>query len=359
MFGSWFNSRSATIGVDVGRSAVKFAQIDLDEDTPRLIASASVEVPAAQRATATGPLETFEQCVDEALASNPFRGRRAMLGLPASYVHIDRLRLAPMLTDGDLARAVTYESIDRLPFHPSRAKLRHHLAGLVYEKDEQRSEVLVMAVRQDVTERLLSVAAKAKLDVVGLRPEPMALAEAFARCGSDRGRAIVDIGHGSARLYIACGARIEFARSIGIGWQHLCPRADSADEKPQDTESAANASEARRGASTSLLAPAAVAAARARGTATTTQDFDALRRLARELSLSLHYHAETFPASPVGELVFVGGASLHRKTCQHLAAALGLTARPADLVSLSPDAPARPDLAVAICLSLATPDGNG
>jgi Tfp pilus assembly PilM family ATPase len=345
MFGSWFNSKTATIGIDVGRSAIKLAQIEVaDDQTPRLVASASIEVPAAQRATAAGPLEALAQSIDATLEQNGFRGRRAIFGLPATYVHIDRVRLAATLAEDEIHKSVAFECTDRLPFPPSRAKLRHHLAGQVYENDEQRHEVIVMAVRQDVTERMLSIASKAKLEIVGLRPEPMALAEAFGRDKNDRCRAIVDIGHGATRLYVARGARIEFARSIGIGWQHMGPRPAAAEEKGEW--------EATSTAGTT----AGVITADAR--ATTTTNIDAIRRLARDLSLSLHYHAETFPASPVAELVFVGGASLHRRTCQQIAAALGLQSRPADLVALSPDAPAKPELAVAICLSLSTPDGG-
>lgn len=344
MFGSWFNSKTPTIGIDVGRSAIKLAQIAMDEQTPRLVASASIEVPAAQRATSAGPIEAFQQAVDETLAQHEFRGRRVILGLPATYVHIDRLRLSSTLGEDEIHKAVSYESVDRLPFHPSRAMLRHHVAGQVYENDEPRHEVILMAVRSDVTERLLSAAAKAKLDVVGIRPEPMALVEAFGRDGGDRGRAIVDIGHGSTRLYVACGAKIQFARSIGIGWQHVSPR----------TETEGNAAEESSGGATAT----AVLTTDGTKTATAT-NLEAIRRLSRELSLSLHYHQETFPASTVSELVFVGGASLHRRTCQQIASAVGLPARPADLIALSPDAPAKPEFAVAICLSLSSPDGNG
>jgi type IV pilus assembly protein PilM len=344
MFGSWFNSKTPTIGIDVGRSAIKLAQVGLgDDQTPRLVASASIEVSAAQRATAAGPLEALGQSIDETLTQSGFRGRRVILGLPATYVHIDRVRLAATLAEDEIQKSVAFECTDRLPFPPSRAKLRHHVAGQVYENDEQRHEVIVMAVRQDVTERLLSIAAKAKLEVVGLRPEPLALAETFGRDGSDRCRAIVDIGHGATRLYVARGARIEFARSIGIGWQHMGPRPAAAEERGEWEATLAGGSSA------------GVMTTEARSTAT---NIDAIRRLARDLSLSLHYHAETFPTSSVAELIFVGGASLHRRTCQQIAAALGVQSRPADLVALSPDAPAKPELAVAICLSLSAPDGG-
>jgi len=342
MFSNWFNAKTPVIGVDIGRSAVKLAQVTVEAGVPRMGASAAIEVPEAQRETSAGPLEAFEEGVNDAIARDGFRGRRVILGLPATYVHIDRLRIATTLAGDELREAITWEAADKLPFHPTRAVLRHLVAGVVYHNDEQRQEVILMAVRKDVTTRLLGAAAKAKLDVVGIRPEPMALAEAFGREGGERQRAIVDIGHGATRMYVSRGARIEFARSIGIGWQHL---------RPQCVDAAGNAeASSATGASGDLLvAPAGARAA---------LDREAMQRLTRELSLSLHYHAETFPASSVQELTFVGGASTHRQTCQQLAAGVGLPTRTADLIALAPDARVRPDLAVAISLSLAKPDGE-
>jgi Tfp pilus assembly PilM family ATPase len=354
MFGNWFNSKGPTIGIDVGRSAIKLAQVGDDDGAPRLVASASIEVPPAQRATSAGPLEVFQQTIDDVLASNDFRGRRVIIGLPATYVHIDRLRLSPMLSEDELRQAVTWESADKLPFHPSRGMLRHLVAGVVYEHDEQRNEVILLAVRQDVTDRLLAAAAKAKLDVVGLRPEPMALAEVFGRADAERNRAVVDIGHGSTRLYVMRGAKLEFARSIGIGRQHIGTRAEDAQAASRIAQRDADVQPRDTTPTTAVLAPSARAAA----VATPNSNAEPLRRLVRELSLSLHYHEETFPGSPVKELAFVGGTSLQRRTCQQIAAGVGINSRAADLLALSPDAPARPDLAVAISLSLATPDGN-
>jgi type IV pilus assembly protein PilM len=368
MIRKWFNSKSPSIGIDFGRSSVKLAQVSEEGGVPRLTASATVDVPEAQRSSSSASMELFQRSVEAALSQNGFRGRRAVLGLPASSVHIDRIRLAPNLDEEQIKQALQWETIDRLPFHPSRATLRHLVAGVVYENDEPRSEVIVMAVRQEVTERLLAAAAKAKLDVVGLRPEPVALFDAFGRCKTPGGataggaaRAIVDIGHGSTRLYIAAGRRAEFARSIGIGRQHLdSQRAGvglavgnyAAAEAARVVFAGADADADGDGnTATALLAPADAVATRARETGVDSP----LGRLVNELSLSLHYHAETFPTSAIREVVFVGGASRDREVCRRISSALRLPARAADPLAQSGDPPAatRPEMAVAISLSLA------
>src|SRR5687768_5077085 len=128
-----FGSKASPIGVDVGRSSMKLAQVAMEDGAPKLVASATIEVPEAARSSSAGPLELFQREFDRALNANGFRGRQVVLGLPASYMHLDRLRLPTTLTEEQMRQAVAWESIDKLPFHPSKALLRHILAGKVYD----------------------------------------------------------------------------------------------------------------------------------------------------------------------------------------------------------------------------------
>src|SRR5688572_9665388 len=230
-----FRSKPAPIGVDVGRSAMKLAQVAHEDGKMKLVASATIEVPAAARSSSAGPLELFGREMDRALNANGFRGRQVVLGLPASYMHVDRLRLPTTLNDEQMRQAVAWESIDKLPFHPSKAMLRHLVAGQAYDNDETKSEVIVMAARQELTDRLIQTATKAKLEILSMRPEPLALVDGFHRAAKSEAKtnaktdakqakepartfAMIDVGHGATRLYIASGACVQFARVIGIGW---------------------------------------------------------------------------------------------------------------------------------------------
>lgn len=356
----WFGSKTDAIGVDVGRSSLKLAQVSATGGKVRLAAAATVDVPETLRSSSTGPIELFQEAIDRALSGNGFRGRRVVLGLPASCMHIDRLRLPPTLTADQMRQTVAWESIDRLPFHPSRAMLRHLVAGEVYDSQERCSEVIVLAARNELIESLLGAAKRAKLDVVGLVPEPIALvggiaaaagqpADAADKTPDQSTRAIIDIGHGSTRLYIAHGTVIQFARCIAIGWSHLDATARTS--APEDAEFGAVRMTRSENGQT------AVAGARA-GAGISAES---LRRLVHELSLSCHYHSETFPNHPISDGMVVGGVAGQARLCAQFSAVMGVPVRAGDPLSPFGQQTARaagggiqsrPEWAVAIGLSL-------
>ena len=58
--------------------------------------------------------------------------------------------------------------------------MRHIVAGEVYQDQEPKNEVILMAASRELVNQFLAAAAKAKLDVVGMNVEPKALVDCFA-----------------------------------------------------------------------------------------------------------------------------------------------------------------------------------
>src|SRR5690606_27955694 len=127
-----------------------------------------------------------------------FTGRKAVLGLPSSMMHLLHLRL-PKMDAAAMQTALTFEAAGKLPFDPVSGILRHHPVGDIYTNDGPRQEVICTAVRRDHVELLLNAAEKARLDVVGMVASPMALRDGFGRMyrranDGDTGFCFVDIG---------------------------------------------------------------------------------------------------------------------------------------------------------------------
>jgi type IV pilus assembly protein PilM len=222
---SWFAPSGNPIGVDFGSDSLRMAQVDAADGEFRLVAAASADVPSQIRQDPTARLNFFADTIRDLLASGNFRGRRAILSLPAASTFIQHLRM-PKLEDEELRKALPWEARGKLPIDPTHAVLRHIVAGEIYQEQEQKNEVILMAASRELVNQLLASAARAKLDVVGMNVEAKALVDCFTqiyrrKSDAEATTCYVDIGSSGTRVVISKGAGILFARSIPIGGEHF------------------------------------------------------------------------------------------------------------------------------------------
>src|SRR4051812_35600905 len=222
---NWFAPRANPIGVDFGSDCLRLAQVQYTGGEYKLIAAASADVPNMVRHDAAARLAFFVETTRDLLAQGKFQTRQAVLALPASCMHIQHLRVAKM-DEAETTKALVWEARGKLPIDPSTALLRHLIAGEVYQDQEPKTEVIVMAAAREWVNQLLSAAAKARLDVVGMNVEPKALVDCFAhvyrrKTDQDLTNCFLDIGCGATRVTIARGQHILFARAIPIGGDHF------------------------------------------------------------------------------------------------------------------------------------------
>jgi type IV pilus assembly protein PilM len=339
----FFGSATTPIGVDFGSASLKLAQLDGagdgTGDGAALLAFAEREVPPDIANDPAARLQFFAKEIPQLLSRGSFRGRRAVLGLPAAVTCLERVRI-PLLDEAGFRQAIEYEAALRLPFIPAQALIRHIVAGEVYEGDERRSEVIVMATRRKLIDELLAIASRAQLEVVGFNAEPIAIATCVAARGGATPAAadksattaaavmIVDIGNSGSRIYIVVDGQIRFARAVNVGAAEL----DRAVAQRLSVTSAE--ARARR------MELSTTRALHGYGTGADTAKqldeklvrvehacFVTFRKLAHELLLSSRYFHTTFPSVHVGEVMFLGGAAAHRRLCQLVAEEVGLKYR--------------------------------
>jgi type IV pilus assembly protein PilM len=391
---SWFAPTGNPIGVDFGTDGLRMAQVEAADGEYRLVAAASAEVPAQIRQDPTARLNFFTETVRDRLASGNFRGKRAILSLPAASCFIQHLRM-PRLEEEELKKALPWEARGKLPIDPTHALLRHIVAGEVYQDSEQKNEVILMAAARELVNQLLGAAAKAKLDVVGMNVEPKALVDCFTniyrrKSDADQTTCYVDIGCSGTRAVIARGPQILFARAIQVGGDHfnravasalkmsledakvlrikvcslgapapvaagtVAPEAQQRHAAPQQIDQAfplLGAGMMKAGATATAASPA-VARAHAPAHAPAQQQVvyadpvsaelmekarqvehacrEALSKLTEELDLCRRYHESTFSTRPIDRLVFVGGEARHRNLCQQIARQMSLAAQVGD-----------------------------
>lgn len=381
---SWFAPTGNPIGVDFGTDGLRMAQVEAADGEYRLVAAASAEVPAQIRQDPTARLNFFTETVRDRLASGNFRGRRAILSLPAASCFIQHLRM-PRLEEEELKKALPWEARGKLPIDPSHALLRHIVAGEVYQDSEPKNEVILMAAARELVNQLLAAAARAKLDVVGMNVEPKALVDCFThiyrrKTDAEQTACYVDIGCSGTRAVIARGPQILFARGIPVGGDHFnravatalkmsledakvlrikvcslgastpvsaaAPEVQSRQQPGQSLEQAfpllgAGMNAQHAGATATAVAPAAPAQTVVQSDPVSAELMEKARlveqacreplsKLTEELDLCRRYHESTFSSRPIDRLVFVGGEARHRNLCQQIARQMSLAAQVGD-----------------------------
>src|SRR5436190_795863 len=224
---NFFAPKCNPIGVDFGSDCLRLIQVQRGDggNEFKLIAAASADVPAHVRHDPGARLNFFIDTIKDLLVAGKFRGRQCVLGLPAASMFIQHLRM-PKLDGEAMKKALPWELRGKLPIDPSHAQLRHVVAGDVFEGQESKSEVIVIAAAREMVNQYLAAAAKAKLDVVGMNVEPKAIVDCFSqlyRRKSDEGvvNCYVDIGCVATRAVVSRGSEIYFARTIPVGGDHF------------------------------------------------------------------------------------------------------------------------------------------
>jgi type IV pilus assembly protein PilM len=222
---NWFAPRANPIGVDFGSDCLRLAQVQFTGSEYRLIAAASADVPAVVRHNVQARMAFFVETTRDLLAQGNFQTRQAVLAMPASAMHVQHLRMAK-LDEAETKKALPWEARGKLPIDPSQALMRHLIAGEVYQDQEPRNEVIVMAAPRDFVNQLLASAAKARLDVIGMNVEPKAIVDCFShiyrrKAGAETTNCYLDIGLCASRAIIARGSQVYFARTIPIGGEHF------------------------------------------------------------------------------------------------------------------------------------------
>ncbi|MCK4276683.1 MAG: type IV pilus assembly protein PilM [Phycisphaerae bacterium] len=357
--------KTLPIGVDIGTSCVKLAQLRVAEDTFDLLAAASVPIPRACHDNQSEYFRFLSDSIRNTLSSEAFKGRQCILSLPAKETFVRHIKL-PNLRPEEIPQALVGEFTGKLPYPVENAILRHVIAGEIYDDGETKQEVIVVATHRQTAESYLAMARRAKLEVVALNIESCAIIECFSRlfnraADSARTTLFVDLGAASTQAVLAHGNRIAFARNLKRGSQQL----DNAFAK-QVHMPPEEAYQLRQKLMSRFIDP------QAEEELPITQDElysmlgEELDALADELTQCLRYYESVFRNRNIERAIFVGGQARDRRLCQAIAQRLNLPAQIGDpllrfgcvegagaTMGLQRNEPC-PALAVAVGLSLGT-----
>lgn len=370
----WSKTRYSPIAIDFGADSLKLLQI-IPSDPPQLVAAASVDLPEHARIDPVARSEFYGQAIKEALKEHSFKGRRAICSVPAYQMLVQHLQISPTDDESAVEAQVHQHLRERLNVEPSRMVVRHFQVGQVLRDGSSKREVICLAASHAAAMGCIETAQRAKLQVVGMHSEPLAILRAFShlyRRQSDAMRVVcfIDLGCATTKVVIAQGQEMKFAKTIHFAGEHFTrfvakaeglafcdarlariqqavagggetnvaaspkPVSATLEEQPSRGRGSAYAGVTDLGSqSAARVEPSTedTTAATAPGTSNgSIQLGESLDCLLDELLLCVRYYQSIFPDQAIEKIVFLGGESRHTWICQKIARALRVGAQLGD-----------------------------
>src|SRR3989344_7685912 len=207
-------------GLDIGRSFVKIAQVDVKDSKKLLTAAACVPAPIGGiQSESVVDIGKISEAVKACVSAAKVESDRCVVSLVESQV-VTRLIQMPPLTDKELSSAINWEAEQYIPLPIKDVVLQYKVLNQAPPAAGGKMDVLLIAAPKRVVEKYISVVKGAKLKIGTLETESTALARSLTK-PSDPPAIIVSMGALSTELVITQGGNVMFTRSIATGGVNL------------------------------------------------------------------------------------------------------------------------------------------
>lgn len=211
------------IGLDIGTSAVRAAQIASGRGGTSLVAFGQVALP--QGVVVDGEIRdqgAVSEAVSQLVKRTKIRGRRVVLGIANQRVVVRQVDL-PYLEEKEFRSSLRFQVADQIPMPVESAELDYQMLGdYMTETQEHMMRVLLVAAATEMVESFVSTASAAGLEPVGVDLTPFAVARAVSpaargESGMGGAEAVVDVGAGVTSIFIHHNGEPRFVRILLVG----------------------------------------------------------------------------------------------------------------------------------------------
>jgi len=243
--------------------------------------------------------------------------RRVRIGIANQRIVMRQIELPPITDLKELDSAVHFQAQNEIPMPIESVVLDYHALGIEDTPAGPRMQVLLVAARRDMVERMLLAARQA-----GLRPEGVDLAafgmiRALRPYDSADGEQVLYLSIGGlTNLAIANGATCQFTRVITTGVEQIVAEVAASAGVPLSDARRLIAGVGASGAESAEPASHAVPASDDTAAAAIADHeqlarlalTDGIRRIAAEVRNSLDFHLSSHGNVPVSRAVLTGPA---------------------------------------------------
>jgi type IV pilus assembly protein PilM len=342
-----------SIGLDIGTSAVRAAELSLDDGgRPTLEAFGQVGLqPGSVLSGEVRDRAHVSAALQRLWKDGGFSHRRVQVGFASLRAIIREIDM-PMLPPEELETAVRFQADQVIPFAISETALSSKVVAQVANSDgPPKLRVLVAAAHNELVEAIIGAVEDAGLDPVTIDLQSAALARALADPNYEPPEAIVSIGSSLTMVVIHQGGRLQFVRTLDTGGETITAAiAHTLDLPLRDAEAL------KRGLGYPGTHDAAAIASLDRS----------VNALVGEIRNSIRFYSSMPGHQPVGRMQVTGGGARTAGLFRLLQQTSGLPVAVASPLSrvnvdlpLSPEQAAEIDGMVASAVGLAIPDPQG
>jgi type IV pilus assembly protein PilM len=349
---------TVAIGLDIGSSAVRAAQVRIGRRGSSLELIGQVELPTgAVRDGEIAEPEAVVNALTRLWSTHKLKSRKVAVGLANQQVVVRRLDL-PYMTEEELRVSLPMQVDGLIPIPVDQAVLDFcYLGEWVNDDDERLVRILLVAAQRTMIDELLAVVRRAKLQPVGIDLDAFAALRSLAPPSIFTDAAaelLIDVGGTVTDLVVHENGAPHFVRTVLFGGQSVT--AALADRLDLDLEEAEQM-KLRVSANYNQMFPAEAAAADIIRVKT--------RGLIDQVKGSIDYCAAQRDIPRIERVVLTGGASQWPGLAEDMATELGLditTGSPLGALERSKSnvgdeklSAVAPHLAVAVGLAMGSP----
>ena len=208
-----------TVGLDIGTSAVRAAEIDTSKSPPVLLTYGQVGLPPGS--LVDGEIRdatSVAEAIEKLWKNGQFGGSSVIVGI-AGLRAITREIDLPYVPDDEVESAVRFQSEEVIPFPPDQTILSSQvLSDYTNDDGTKMRRVLVAAAHVDLVNGVIDAVERAGLTVEGVDLTSSALVRAVGGYhDTDQPEAVVSIGAGLSVVVVHQNGRPQFVRTIGSG----------------------------------------------------------------------------------------------------------------------------------------------
>ena len=205
------------VGLDIGTSAVRAAELDISHSPPTLISYGQVGLPPGS--LVDGEIQdtlSVAEAITKLWLNGRFSTKSVIVGI-AGLRAITREIDLPFVPDGEIDSAVRFQSEEVIPFPPDQTILSSQvLADYTSPEGDKMRRVLVAAAHVDLVNGVINAVERAGMTVEGVDLVSSALVRAIGDSDqTDEPEAIVSVGTGLTVIAVHQQGRPQFVRTVG------------------------------------------------------------------------------------------------------------------------------------------------